>query len=383
MKFKNVAMLIMLIFIVLANYNESYTQNETGKRAVYKTAVQTVKNWYDSSLSMYQVQYPIIRSIPPLSTDMPLDILIGYIYLDSLLRFTTLKQTELLIKSWTTLNDTLTYTIQYLYKLVDYDPMIFTQYSYEVARYHKRETGSSRLARSRSGIIFPNDSSIDLPGRYTNYLYNLAPQINNEFYKLIPNESEKRALYSLVGAEYILKVRVLYVDSMLSKYPNFTNNMYYNVTAEVLDTIKGKKFKTVNYQELITSHDFGNLFPAGLNPLIQFDYVTQSYWIAGEVCNNGMIYENPDSAFLKNKRYNMSPGQQCVVFLEHDNRLMDSSYDYFELGVAPRYSLNALPIINGQVRDVNHVWSQDLYMNYEEWRTLVNSYINKILSRAY
>lgn len=36
---------------------------------------------------MFQVKYPIIQSIPPISSDMPIDVILSYIYTDSLVRF--------------------------------------------------------------------------------------------------------------------------------------------------------------------------------------------------------------------------------------------------------------------------------------------------------
>ncbi|MFZ1571868.1 MAG: hypothetical protein WAT89_03935, partial [Candidatus Kapaibacterium sp.] len=110
--------------------NLSFAQNETGTRPLTKDCGQFRKIWYDSTNSMFQVKYPIIQSIPPISSDMPIDVILSYIYTDSLVRFFE-KGTRKKINSWTTMNDTLKSSVVALYKMVDYNPMIFRQYDGE------------------------------------------------------------------------------------------------------------------------------------------------------------------------------------------------------------------------------------------------------------
>ncbi len=127
----------------LLSASVSFAQNETGTRNLNDTLFKATHSWYDSTTAMFQHQFPIIRSIPPLNTSMPLDVLISYIYLDSLLRSPLASTLEQRLESWTTLNDTLTYAAKCMCTLIDYNPIIFNQYTNEVGL----QTGSD------SGLI--------------------------------------------------------------------------------------------------------------------------------------------------------------------------------------------------------------------------------------
>ena len=67
--------------------NVAHGQNETGKRPINRSRFESMGYWYTPSNAMYQVRYPIIRSLPPLNSGMPWDILAAYVYMDSLARF--------------------------------------------------------------------------------------------------------------------------------------------------------------------------------------------------------------------------------------------------------------------------------------------------------
>jgi hypothetical protein len=338
---------------------------------------------------MFQIQYPIIRSIPPISTDMPYDVLLSYIYLDSLIRFTTQSQTDSMIKSRTSLNDTLKNTIKYLYKLQDYNPIIFKQYWDEVRRYHVSSGRKSKVVFKKDGFTMPNDSEPNIPyqGRYTNDLYSLIFKITDGMPQKITNDSDRAALFSLMEAEYILRVRILSLpDSMYYRIGRIdSNDTRYQVMAEVLDTIKGKVFKNYNFinnglSAIKTGHN--NFMLDISNPIIKIQYSSLDYNILGGM-SNGITYLYPDSAFLSNRRFNLQPNQECIIFLVHESHFLDSTNDYYDLTTAPRASACALPIFNGMVRDVNNVWSQDLYLPYDIWKNRINALINKILTATY
>ncbi len=69
---------------------------------------------------------PRLQSFPPLNTGMPLDVLIGYIYLDSLR-----KQNSNSVKDFIVMmgnSDTLRHVLKYLYEIDDYDPIKLMNY---------------------------------------------------------------------------------------------------------------------------------------------------------------------------------------------------------------------------------------------------------------
>ncbi len=84
-----------------------------------------------------------------------------------------------------------------------------------------------------------------------------------------------------------------------------------------------------------------------------------------------------------NGGFQMQVGQEALVFLTHSGQRYDSTNDYFDLNVDPRASYGALPIINGQVRDVNHIWSNQTMISYDDWKARVYELRNKILTGKY
>ncbi len=384
------ANLVFTILLLIGISQICFSQNETGVRQIYKTGCQYLGIWYDSNTAMFQERYPIIRSIPPISTDMPYNILMGYIYADSLMRCTTPNQTDSLIKSWTSLNDTLKYAIKYLYELEDYNPVIFRQYCDELW-WHQRPTvdsGAGYKVVFEDGFTMPNGSEPHIPtylAVYRNDLLGLVSKLNVKFAHVIPNESERAALFSLSEAQYVLRVRILSAsDSVPNKYVAYPPNQYrYQVTAEVLDTIKGRVFNSYG----LSGPDAISM-PNSANPIIKIQYSPKDYWIIDEETDFGIIYPNPDSSFLDQSIHSMhsfkfTPNQECIVFMVNESRFVDSTADYYDFITEPRASAAALPIINGQVRDVNHIWSSETYLPYSEWRNRIEALINKIRTMNY
>ncbi len=78
---------IASLALLVLSVNILSAQNQTGKRPINKPRFQEFGYWYDSSTVVYQIQYPIIKTIPPLNTAMPWDILLAYIYTDSIAQF--------------------------------------------------------------------------------------------------------------------------------------------------------------------------------------------------------------------------------------------------------------------------------------------------------
>ena len=389
-RFSTFALLLLTATFFLIIQQFSIAQNETGTRSIYKKGCQYLGIWYDSTTKMFQERYPIIRSIPPISVNMPYDVLIGYIGADSLMRFTTSTQTDSLIDSWTTLNDTLKYAMKYLYEMEDYNPVIFRQY-WDEEWQHQHPTidsGAGFRIEFEDGFTMPSDSEPNIPtylAVYTNDMSGLVHKLNVKFAHVIPNESEKGALFSLSEAHYILKVRILSEpDSVLSKYSTPSNpplpiDYRYQAIAEVLDTIKGKVF---NSYDLTGTQKVSVSEPQ--HPIIKIQYDPRIYWILGGDTDFGCIYQYPDSAFESTAgHFSFYPNQECVVFLVNESHFLDSVYDYYDFILEPRASVAALPIINGQVRDVNHIWSSETYLPYIEWRNRAEALINKIRTTNY
>ncbi|MEP7218197.1 MAG: hypothetical protein ABI876_04740 [Bacteroidota bacterium] len=337
----------MLVFSAVV-----FAQNESGVRPINKGAFQKLGFWYDSSTAVFQIRYPIIRNIPPISTGQPFQILLDYIYLDSALRVGGGGALDKRVKAWTSLNDTMTSILQGFYQMVDYNPIIFSQYLYETS-----------LNRYKTAGIWGKEALLD------------------KFLQVTKTMPTSRAYYSALLAEYVLRVQVVSIDSAFQKQTPLGYKCY-RVTARILDTLKGKVFAAVPC-ELPGVKGTPNQTLSECWRM-QFQYTPLNYSAVGSNSEDPYLYPERDSAFMNGRgEFRMSVGQEVVVFLSQVDGRVDSSYDYLDLGVEPRASYNALPIIDGNVRDLNHVWSGSTILPYEEWKGKFMEIRNGILTRSY
>jgi hypothetical protein len=344
---------LFVLFLFCLNIN-LFAQNETGTRILDKERFQRRHIWLDSSTYFYQTQFPIIRTIPPLNTGMPTDVIIGYIALDSLLRFASETSVDSLLNEWTTLNDTLKWSVKYLYKLNDYNPIIFNQYMNEVLINQKIKSNT---------------------GKYRLTLNHLKYALSEKFRKIYTN-STKLAFYSMFYADFILKVRLLSIDSLI----NYSSSLHYisfNANVQILDTLKGRVFPpqqniqpSINSSSFIPQHNFS------------FQFTSENYNSLG-VINQEQLYFKKDSIFSKNNGFRMTTGQEAIIFITFKNPLFDFQYDYFDLELNQRCSLNALRIENDNVYDVNHVWSNQTVIPYTQWKQLYENYLLQIMNLSY
>jgi len=364
----------------LLSASVSLAQNETGTRNIsaYENMLKGRGKWYDSTTAMYQHQFPIIRSIPPLSITMPFNVLLSYIYTDSLLRFANGKTLKNRISAWNTLNDTLKWMVYADYTMSDYNPIIYSQYW--------EETANWRISNSSIRTTYPGDTLPKLTGKYNASFNSIKPILDVKTAEVMPNQSEAQAIMSLLTCNYILKIKVIAIDSMIDKLSSnsFPGSYYYRVTAIVYDTIKGKVLPPQPSESSIRKNE--KVLTTSEDHLIQFGYTNRAYHSLGVVGHEGIHrYSEPDSAFLSGAGidFSMKLNQEAVVFLSFFNNKIDYQSDYYDLSLNPLASLNALPIIEGNIRDVNKVWSNSLLMDYSSWKNRANELITKILTRNY
>lgn len=382
-------LLTIALSMLLLSVEEVYAQNESGTRhylAPYDALLKaTSGQWFDSTKDMNQHRFPIIRSVPPLSTAMPLNVLLSYIYTDSLLRFAPRYSLSNKISSWTSLNDTLRWMAYGDYVMNDYNPILFRQYRQETSHLQKADTASIRIRTTHPADTLP--LSVRYSGKYNSTYRDIKPRLELAIANLLPDKSESKAMMSLLTCDYILRIKVLSIDSMLDKLSagSFPGSYYYYVTAMVLDTIKGKVLPP------FYSNNFGkkseNTHQTNNATLLKFGYISQLYHSLGVVGNEGIHrYSTADSAFTKNGDsyvFSMKPNQEAIVFLSYFNYFYDYQNDYYDLSLNSLASFAALPIIDGNVRDVNKVWSSNLLSPYSTWKSNINAFITKILTRNY
>jgi len=199
-------------------------------------------------------------------------------------------------------------------------------------------------------------------------------------HNIVVNIPDKYVMDDLMYADYILHVKVNSIETLpWIEYPNKNikpNKFRYNVNATVLDTLKGQIFQQCNNGQYITSKGEQNK-TLSTNSNICFNHVTGSYI-------NALSGFKIDTSLLDTttnfKPYNLklNPGQELVIFNSHKNYLWDYNFDYFEI------SLNTvLPVINGQVKDINGEWSNSIFLHYNDWKTAFMQKVNLLQTGGY
>lgn len=343
------------VLFTLIGAERSSAQNESGRRILDKRYFG--HRWYDSTKHKYHLRVPIIKRLPPLTSDMPHDVLTAYLHLDSLARFNANHELVISPQGWLAQPELLRKTLASYYRVMDYDPLRYQQYERETAL---------KSSLFRSNLI-----------RATGYLDQAVGKIASSDYN-------KRAYTQAIISDYVLRVKILAVDSMWLAYPiepggdpmEYGGGRYiFNAMAQVLDTLKGQKFITCQEQKGI---DDNQPMALSSSPCIYFQYVSKTQ-------SDFPIYDrDEDSTFIEAGRgFAMRPGQEAVVFLYFSNQQFDSTHDAFQLYLGPPASDWALPIINGQIRDRNHVWSDNMTMNYADWRRRFLELRDKIVNGNY
>ncbi len=348
------------LLLLIVGAQQSIAQNESGVRFLLPSAFSN--SGYDSTTDWYHRKFPILRSLPPLNSGMPPEVMAAYIHLDSLARFNTngdLVQPDKATAAWRARPELLKKTLAACYTAMDYDPLMFEQYDMETAL--KR----GRIYKIPLGFI-------------TGYFPGILTKAAS-----IPREGG--GLRAAFAPDYVLRVKVVTIDSMLTNYSTpLPGGIYiFSVTAQILDTLKGR---AIPFCEPNPVGNGSNAMPLSTNmpPTIRFQYFHNNY-----VSYSSRWDKMPeqDSAFIAMNEggwrdFTMHVGQEAVVFLDHSAWKLDTMYDYYDLAMSAE-AYYALPIINGQVRDVNHYWSDNLLMNYADWRRRFLEIREKILSGTY
>ncbi len=349
-------MLAFFILCTLTGAQRSSAQNESGRRILDKRYFGG-RLWYDSSKHKYHVYVPIIKRLPPLTSDMPCDVLTAYLHLDSLARFNRSRELIESPEGWFAQPELLRKTLASYYRAMDYDPLRYQQYEYETVL-------KSSLFRSN--------------------LIGITGYLDQAVGKIASSEYNKRAYTQAIISDYVLRIKVLAVDSMWFAYPvgpdgdsmKYGGGIYiFNAMAQVLDTLKGQKFITCQEQKGIDASQPMDLSSA---PCIYFQYVARTY-------SDFNIYDRrEDSTFIEaGKGFTLKPGQEAVAFLHFSEQKFDSTHDAFQLFVGPPASDWAFPIIDGQIRDKNRIWSDSMTISYTDWRRRFLELRDRILNGNY
>lgn len=316
------------------------SQNETGVRSSSNKNSKEIFGNANEKSKIYHKQYPVIRDIPPVNSSMPSDIIISYLYLDSVSRHLNLGDFRNYIKSLSHIDKEMSTFLKHYYKVVDYNPIIFRQYA--------------------------SETQIDQLHRYNTPVNEIENNFSSK-YRELTLDSVKYALYSMLRAEYILKVKITAIDSMRSPSTMYRGDTtiyhYFQAECIVQDTIKGRVFNSSSLARQSTSEN---------TTMMTFSFddnsYPQKYWGMSNEQATEPWYPEVDTN-LTNYKSEFMPkiGQEIIVFLTHLTKLYDEHNDYYRLSADYYSSNNALPIINNIVYDVNKVWSENDSMTYDKW----------------
>ncbi len=296
--------------------------------------------WFHEEIGKYHQRYERLENLPPVRTDMPYEILLAYIYGDSLLRYLSDEEYKIVYR-WQkekVNNDTIKALIKYFYLLQDFNPYLLSQYK-STPRYIEYK-------RNINGI---KKSIIDL------------------LEVLSSNKNEYYSLNYLIRNDYILKVRVKnIIDTFyIDRYGKVQK--YFYVSAYVLDTLKGKKFLTCSCSD-------GNQYvtaPLNNYPVICFTYAEAPY------THPGAKYP-PDPSILKNGNLFLQTGQEIIISFTLGDWLIDRKYDYFD-----SFLNYAIPVNNKQVMDRCHIWSSSDSLDYETFKAIFYQRRQMLLEGGY
>ncbi len=260
---------------------------------------------------------------------MPEDVRIGYIILDSVRRDIPEKEfLTFLGRQYD--NDTLRYIMKYLYKMVDYNPVLFALTSY--------------YTYTRTSVLI------------STIMYHIE--------NFVLHYSPKRYLDKLlIRAEII--AHVLVEDTLRLIDNGAVHPIVSIVTSSIQDTIKGKvlpKPKIIDLNPPSTKTNDSELadFPSNY---LQFSYrpewgrVPQKDVIADDIGvtiadDDGKVIYPPKMMDSTGSGW-VKKGKEYIVFLKFQSVCDDSNYSYFSLSPFLMYSAtcNVYPIENGSVID--------------------------------
>lgn len=350
--------LIVLTIVIICTIS-AYSQNEDG--------VRNVDFLHENPpFSAFHTGVPIIRSIPPLSMSMPLDVLLGYIAMDSLGRFyndsafravrgkSLYTEFEELKPS----NDTLHTFWKYWYQMMDFDPIRFQQYL--------------------------NEQYLTQNNKYSfRFTYDVAYLLGKS-HKL--NHPLRRRIAATLIPDFILKVQVVGIDSMkapIDSYGDVNKYKFYDIKCIVLDTLKGK----IIPQDCESNNLIKNKTEQTVTNNCYFHFVisTNSYPQTRLSSHSVIYFPKIDSLIFDTEKAIMRVhnGQELIIFVNCINSLYTKTEDYFQIYSSPEASNGVLPIVNGMISDVNKIWSDSTWIPYETWKERYNEVVDIIMNKKY
>ena len=294
-------------------------------------------------------EYPKYPYLPYYTTDMPYEVMLGYIVMDSVCNYGNVSLFDDFLNRQT-YNDTIKKIMNYIYRMADWDPYLFkrTQYSLPTSKMHPATVVEKLIEKSAS--LSPN-------------------------YKL----------YSiLLSSCYILHINVTDTLSRTYLYSNIPTPTAI-VNYEVLDTIKGRKIPVCKDVSVDSDDEKvkAYIMPNGNSNCSQFGY--SLFWERDSVSNDIISvgsYDYSKSLIDKDGILWTKKGKEYIVCLWIVPLCRTDIFDYVSLksNVIPSLTCTMYPIENGKVQDPGNEFGFGSSVEVEEFKLLLRQKINEILS---
>lgn len=253
---------------------------------------------------------------PPLSTGMSLDVLLGYIFTDSLAHSTPYMTFHGRCKNLTW-SDTARYAVKYLYEMADYDPMRLVSWN---GSYNHRTQCPPGVA-----------------------IYEFMNRV-----RAISPDTGRTSV--LLESSYILHVRARSTTTSIDTTAHVARTAVV-VTCDVLDTIKGRVFPPCLSSNLSAHGDRSSIASVATSAgnCIQFDYRLE--W---RLTNKTERLVSTDSTLVDDYGNQwIQPNEEYIVLLDLVGLGSDSVYNYVSVSPVCWFGKRCTmyPIVGGIVQD--------------------------------
>ncbi len=301
-----------------------------------------------------EFSYPKMSYFPPLSMGMPFDVLIGYVYLDSIFRTVPISVMDSAIGDYRVPNsgaigysDTLRKLAKYLYEIDDYDPIRFSQYTHLNA----------------PGTRYPSGGPLYVSK-------NIFGAITSKF-----PDTMRTAL--LCMSDYIAHVKVTGLLNMLDPDSLIPARSAVKVTCNVLDLIKGQVIPGCIPDTLYSSRKAKSATLFGSPSCLQFEYRLDWPRI-----NHGDLTTNEDSTYVINGHPWIQADSEYIVYLSIQSLGYDSISSYCT--IKPRITTESkmgsmYPVVGGIVLDPYDEMGFGMGLTADDYKSKLRARIYSLL----
>jgi hypothetical protein len=311
-----------------------------------------LRAWPDSSgptsAGCYRIPVTPLTEAPPLRYDMSLSTLLGYLYLDSIMR------TPIDSAQWAAFNaiqsfDSLKYFLKYLYAVSDYDPILLEEYGRDAPYINPSYTGK--------------------PTPMVNY-------IEEKIGSVLHSMGDTTQMMYLTSTSYILHIRVTSVTR------NWDTMGHYNpgqgtpqscVEAVILDTIKGQHILTGDCSwdyRTNGGHNQPDFSDSSYSTCFHFSY--NPLWNKSSSDNENSIQLSLDSFRFSPDALGWNavvPDSEYIVFFSVDYEDYNGTNSYFDIrpimdGVGGIY-----PVVDGMVSDPQNLWHMGTSVDLDDFES--------------